>query len=123
MLWWLIFCAGRMGLLIGMFVSLDQFMTGNWCLFRIVLVFFIQDRLIGTKQTVFVGSPVVVVFSRLIPFIGCFLSSCSTWVFPWKSIWKLRSHLESLSLFGRQARERLTMDNLGKRHICIVEWC
>uniref|UniRef100_A0A2N9EIZ1 Uncharacterized protein n=1 Tax=Fagus sylvatica TaxID=28930 RepID=A0A2N9EIZ1_FAGSY len=45
MLW--VFLLERMGLLIGMFVSLDQFMTASWCLFRIFLVFFIQDRVLS----------------------------------------------------------------------------
>uniref|UniRef100_A0A2N9FEZ3 Reverse transcriptase zinc-binding domain-containing protein n=1 Tax=Fagus sylvatica TaxID=28930 RepID=A0A2N9FEZ3_FAGSY len=69
----------------------------SWCLFRIFLVFFIQDRVLS--------------------------------FFLFYSGFPMEEHLEAkvpprVAFFvWTTARERLTMDNLGKRHICIVEWC
>ena len=63
---------------------------------------------------------------------GCFevksyykiLFSCPSMVFPWKSIWKAKvppciAFFEWTASYGKI----LTLDNLRKRQICIVNWC
>jgi hypothetical protein len=55
----------------------------------------------------------------------CMLSSSvtQTSTFPWRSIWKSQFHCESISLWTATLGKILTLDNLCKRGIIVVELC